>query len=200
MKRLDIAGQRFGMLTAISRSTNVGGQSMWLCFCDCGAQCIKQLGNLRSGHTSSCGCSRSVTTAKEKTKHGMHGTPTYRSWQSMLVRCQNSANHKFPSYGGRGIYVCERWQSFDLFFSDMGERPQGKTLGRINNDGSYERANCEWQTAISQARNKRNTRLFLVGGIDATLQAHCDRLGLNSATVRSRIYAYKWPTEKAFSV
>lgn len=199
MRRLDITGERFGMLVAKAHEGDRRGQAMWRCVCDCGANCLKQLGNLRSGHTTSCGCKRATETATRKTRHGLYGTPTYKSWQSMLVRCTNKENHKYASYGGRGIQVCERWKSFENFLADMGARPRGSTLGRIDNDGNYDPANCEWQSAIAQGRNKRNTRTYCLDGIQGTLREHCERLGLKQATVRSRIYLYHWPIEKAFS-
>jgi hypothetical protein len=199
MRALDISGQKFGILTAIRLDSRRGSQALWLCVCECGNECIKQLGNLRNGHTTSCGCRRSTTTAEAKTKHAMYGTPTYRSWQAMLTRCTNLANHKYSDYGARGIKVCEAWLDFSAFFADMGVRPDGTTLGRRENDGNYEPNNCEWQDATTQGRNKRNTRVFEFEGRSATLQEHCDRLGLNCSTIRSRVYTYGWPIEKALS-
>ncbi|MDO9313364.1 MAG: hypothetical protein Q7T97_02325 [Burkholderiaceae bacterium] len=131
--------------------------------------------------------------------HLMYGTPTYTTWSAMLTRCNNSKNHKYASYGARGIKVCERWRDFQSFLDDMGARPVGTTLGRRDNDGDYEPSNCEWQDATTQARNKRNTAEFLFQGILATVPAHCERLGLSASTVRSRIYTYKWTIEKAMS-
>lgn len=199
MKRLDLIGERFGMLTVISDGGIKGSQRLLNCICDCGVKCVKQLGNLRSGHTKSCGCSRSTTTSIEKTKHGMYVTPTYRSWSSMIERCNNQNNHKYKDYGGRGISVCVRWLNFDEFYSDMGLRPDDTTIGRINNDGNYEPSNCEWQDATTQSRNKRNSAIFEYKGIKATIPEHCERLGMNASTVRSRIYSYKWPIERALS-
>lgn len=117
----------------------------------------------------------------------------------MLTRCTNPRNAKFKDYGARGIKVCDAWLMFEGFFSDMGERPAGTTLGRIDNDGDYTPSNCEWQTNIEQARNKRNTTLFTHQGRSATLPEHCERLGLNVSTVRSRIYTYHWTVERALS-
>jgi hypothetical protein len=89
-------------------------------------------------------------------RHGMFGTPTYRSWLHMKERCTNSRCHAYASYGGRGITVCERWSaSFENFLADMGKRPDGKTLDRIDNDGNYEPSNCRWATASEQRRNQR---------------------------------------------
>lgn len=128
----------------------------------------------------------------------MFGTPIYRSWSSMLTRCTNQRHHNYPDYGGRGIKVCERWRDFTAFASDMGERPPGTSLGRIDNDGNYEPGNCRWETSKQQGRNRRTTRLVNIDGITTTIQGHCDRLGLNSNTIRSRLYSYGWTIEEAF--
>lgn len=199
MKQIDLTGQRFGMLTVLESAGKANKQSIWKCKCDCGQLSIKRVGNLRHGRTNSCGCLRKTTTAKLKVKHGMYGTPTYSSWSSMLTRCNNPRNHKYPDYGGRGIVVCKEWYDFPAFFSDMGTRPEGTTLGRIDNNGNYEPGNCEWQSDSVQARNKRNTALFEFRGLTAPLQAHCESVGMNYATVKSRIYLYGWPVEKALT-
>jgi hypothetical protein len=199
MKKLDLTGQTFGMLKVLGYEKKQGHQSAWRCICECGKESIKSIGNLRSGRSKSCGCLRSITTKCNKTRHAMSGTPTYKSWAAMLSRCLNPKSTKYQDYGGRGILVHDAWRSFDAFLSDVGERPTGTTLGRIKNDGHYTPENCEWQTALEQARNKRNTALFMYEGINATIPEHCARLGLSSSTVRSRVYTYKWPIDAALS-
>lgn len=91
-------------------------------------------------------------------RHGMEGTPTYRTWESMIQRTTNPNRNRFRYYGGRGITVCEQWRDFANFFADMGERPPGTSIDRINNDGNYEPGNCRWATPKEQANNTRRSR------------------------------------------
>lgn len=97
--------------------------------------------------------------------HGMWGTPTYHCWNSMLQRCSNKKDTAYHHYGGRGIKVCDRWQnSFENFYEDMGQRPEGLTIDRINNEGNYEPSNCRWASmqvqGLNQRRFKTNTSGF----------------------------------------
>ena len=92
-------------------------------------------------------------------KHGMCGTPEYRAWGGMIQRCTNPKDRTFKNYGGRDIQVCDRWRKFTNFFSDMGLRPEGLSIDRINNNGNYEKSNCRWATWIEQNNNKRPRKI-----------------------------------------
>jgi hypothetical protein len=156
----DISNQRFGRLLAIEPTGEKRwGVTIWRCICDCGAEKTAAVNSLKSGLVQSCGCLLSETARKRKTTHGMYKTPVYQSWDSMIQRCTNPATKKFSDYGGRGIAVCERWLAFENFYADMGDRPEGHTLDRINVNGNYEPGNCRWATAKQQSRNKRTTKL-----------------------------------------
>src|SRR5580704_1885635 len=136
----DLAGLRFGRLTVLSEVGRTGsGGVRWLCACDCGNRVTVASTKLQSGLRQSCGCLHAERVKESNTRHGHAHTPTWSSWGHMISRCHNPKNSNYRHYGGRGIAVCEAWRNdFLTFLRDMGERPAGKTIDRINNDGNYE--------------------------------------------------------------
>lgn len=93
--------------------------------------------------------------ANGRFRHGMADSPLYMSWADMVARCTRTTHPRYADYGGRGITVCERWRDFANFYADMGDRPPGLTLDRIDNDGNYEPGNCRWADLSTQMKNRR---------------------------------------------
>jgi hypothetical protein len=154
--------------------------------------------HLISGKSVSCGCYANEVNAARQTIHGMHNHPLYSTWTGMKARCNNFNHNEYHNYGGRGITVCDRWQdSFKSFYDDMGDRPQGKTLDRIDNDGPYSPENCRWATAAQQHKNSRKAHLISFNGETRTLDEWASKVGMSATTLSGRINTYKWSVERA---
>ena len=160
MKRFDLTNKRFGRLIAQECiGKNKRNYAVWLCVCDCGKKLFVASNYLKNGDTKSCGCLNRDSARQRMTTHSMSGAPAYSSWHRMKQRCLNIKDRRYKDYGGRGIIICEQWLKFEKFFEDMGERPYGLTLDRIDNGGNYEPSNCRWATNKEQANNRRKRRI-----------------------------------------
>ena len=129
---------------------------------------------------------------KRNYKHGYFGTPTYKSWAEMLYRCRGNGRSYLK---GKGIIVCKNWLRFEGFLVDMGKRPNGKSIDRIDNFKGYFKKNCRWATNKEQGRNKRNT-LLLMG---KTMSEWGEILGIKRSTLAQRYYVYGWSVDKTLS-
>lgn len=144
------------------------------------------------------GYENTVAANKRRTKHGLCNTKVYRAWVTMRSRCEDTNNKRYHRYGGRGIQVCDRWQSFEMFYADMGDAPEGASLDRINNDGNYEPGNCRWATPKQQQNNTSNNRTYTHDGKTQTLAQWARDLGIAYHVLRYRLNK-GWQPPKLFT-
>lgn len=154
-------GDRFGRLVVL-RLEHTARRRFYRCVCDCGAEVVVESVRLRSGNTRSCGCLRRDARLANgrKTIHGMASTPTWVSWAAMIQRCTNPNATDYEHYGGAvpAVLVHGPWHAFVPFFSDMGERPEGTSLGRFGDAGNYEPGNVAWMTDAEQKAEQAKKR------------------------------------------
>lgn len=208
-KLKDLAGQVFSRLTVIDRAPNRIKRSgigvvQWNCRCECGKLTIVDSGKLVGKRTKSCGC-LNIDTPKLRTgknnpvfRHGMAKSMEYRSWQCARKRVIDKNNKGYPAYGGRGIKMSDEWiDSPETFLADMGKRPKGTTLERIDNDGHYCAENCRWASQTEQARNRRSTVRFFARGEEKTAAEWSEISGIPWKVIWARIRLWGWDYEKA---
>jgi hypothetical protein len=197
-------GERFGRLV-IARDVErrTGNHRLVEAKCDCGKVAIVSINNLRSGHTSSCGCAKSDIGEKLATHgHTRKGAfnRTYSIYRDMRTRCENPKYREFHLYGGRGITVCERWQQgYEFFLADMGERPPGMSLERERVNEGYSPDNCKWATDEEQANNKRNNVVIEHNGKRMTIAQWARELNVKASMLYHRA-SQGWPPERILSV
>lgn len=192
-KKLDISGQRFGRLVAISRTISKNN-SRWICRCDCGKETVVTLCHLRAGHTTSCGCRLNEIMGNIGSLRHTHGhttnrsfSPTYSSWTAMMARCTNPRNSSYERYGARGINVSEELSTFEGFLAVLGERPLGASLGRIDNDLGYFPGNVQWEGSVQNARNKSTTRWIEIDGEVKSAAEWCEIYSIPWGRVKHRL-------------
>lgn len=194
---LDLSGQTFGLLTVIGRSHRESGQSWkWRCRCACSREVLVQGSILKAGRTSACS---SCATRIAQTTHGGTGTPLYARWRAMLQRVDNPNSTEWHNYGGRGIAVCDEWQSFEAFARDMGPTFEPHLeLDRIDVDGNYEPSNCRWATRIQQQNNRRTNHRVTWDGRTLTVAEWAELLGIKANTLLYRLRR-GWSVERALT-
>lgn len=183
----DITGRRYGRLVAVRRhALNKHKRWNWEYLCDCGNTIVRDGGNVTSGYIRSCGCFRREATSARVATHRQGGTAVHRAWHHMLSRCRDPNVPMYPVYGGRGISVCERWLKFENFRDDMGEKPAGMSLDRIDVNGNYEPGNCRWASWIQQANNKQYNRRAEYRGQQMTIYEIARLEGISTKTIDTR--------------
>jgi len=196
-KRIDLSGKQFTRLNVRSLS-HVGrkGKTYWECRCECGKERIVSSDNLRSGHTKSCGCLAKEQLGAKHYVHGMGDSRVYGIWRHIINRCTSRKNIQYHNYGGRGIKVCDKWQTFEGFWEDMKDGySDNLSIDRIDNDGNYCKENCRWATTKVQSRNRRNNLTYKGEcAYDASI-----RLGGKRGLISQRVETRGWSLERAFN-
>jgi len=207
MKSADLSGTTFGRLTVTGKASNVGAKTCWRCECQCGQQAVVQTYLLTSGKTRSCGCLKSDRCREGGKKNKVHGeghggaqTFEYRSWLAMRRRCLNPRVKEYPSYGGRGIKICKRWDDYRFFLLDMGRRPSPKhSLERIDVNRGYTPSNCKWATNLEQQRNRRGTMYVVYKKKRVPVSELGEQSLVGVDLFRSRIQQ-GWPVDRALTM
>lgn len=197
MRLQNIVGNRYGMLVVVNREVSgKGGNTRWLCKCDCGNTTIVYSSSLKRGYTKSCGCNTYNNRGNELKKENRL---LYGVWKAMRWRCYGKPKN-YMDYGGRGIKLCKEWHdSFDAFckWSLENGYKEGLTIDRIDNNGIYSPDNCRWTDRKTQARNRRSSIIIKYNGEEKTLPDWCDALNLPYERIIAR---YKTMRTKSIEI
>jgi len=195
----DLVGCKFGRLTVLRDSgSRKEEQVCWECSCECGKLVTVRAYSLKSGDTTSCGCFHIEQVIAKKTTHGMSSSRIYSIWVNMINRCYRPNTVNYDNYGGRGITVCDAWNTFDGFYADMGDPPSAHSLDRIDSNGNYTKENCRWATNLQQANNARTNRVLTFNGMSKTMSEWERYLGFSTGLVRHRLNR-GWNVEKSLT-
>ena len=191
-----LEGKKFSRLTVVSLNRIENGVKIWNCTCRCGNKTQANTASLNNGHKKSCGCLQTDTRAMGT--HNMTYTKTYKTWGSMIQRCTNPHHRNYRLYGGRGITICDKWLNFAGFFEDMGVRPNGLTLDRIDGDKGYFKENCRWATPKEQTNNTSRNVLITCYEKTHSVSEWSRILGINKKTLWNRLFRSKLTPKEAF--
>lgn len=198
---IDITGKRFGKLTVLNKiESSFGlqgdGTFKWLCKCDCGNELEVRGGDLKNGHTKSCGCYR----IEQVSTHGLSNSPLYKRWWGIIQRCYKESHKSFHNYGGRGITVCGEWHDFEAFYKWAHTKYNpGLEIDRVDNDGPYSPENCRWVSRKENARNTRYNVNITLRGITQCASAWAEELEIHVSTLLNRIKK-GWSEDKILNI
>lgn len=191
-----MTGQKHGFLTVLEFvGIDEWGSALWRCKCDCGNTCEVRrpyLTGQRGCRFQSCGCKKWEGNKRPERRHDSR---TYASWLAMRERCNSPNAVGYANYGGRGIKVCPEWDDFEQFRRDMGERPEGMTIDRVDNNGNYEKGNCRWATPLEQMRNRRSNKMVTINGATKHVQGWDRHFGFRLGATADRL-KNGWPPER----
>ena len=197
-----MVGLKFNRWTVLSHhGSNKWGSRIWLCRCECGTERVVAQGDLKRGHTKSCGCYGKEVAVERHLTHGMTRTKVYDTWCHMKSRCMNVSDVAYRYYGARGIAIHDTWvNSFETFLQDMGEPPSAASqIDRIDNEGDYSPYNCRWVTQTENCRNRRSNHNITIGHETMCLTEWSERIGMPSRVLRERIVRRGWTVARAFN-
>ena len=191
--RKNLSGCVFGGWKVIEYAGPGQVGATWKCVCESGTERIVNANSLIAGTSTSCGCVGTKKFIASNLRHGHNSrerwqSPTYKSWRNMLRRCNDTKHGSYSNYGGRGIKVCEEWNTFEQFLADMGDRPEDKTLDRIDGDKGYSKENCRWMNMTEQANNRANNHRLTYQGETHTIAEWAVKLGIKDGTIRARLF------------
>lgn len=187
----EITGRKYGKFTVVAVHERRTERSVWRCRCECGAERLTQMRTLIDGLKCK------VCDEHHLRTHGMTRTsPEFRAWSSAWDRCRNPKHPAWSNYGGRGLTVCDEWRDFQAFYKELGPRPAGMSLDRIDNSLGYEPGNCRWATRADQANNRRVTRMITIDGRTKSLSQWCEETGVPVTRALGRM-KHGWPEAEA---
>jgi hypothetical protein len=190
-KRVDssVIGKKFNRLTITGiAGISESGKTLISVTCECGNEKVLPYHLVSFANTKSCGCLRREILGDVARTHGLSSDARYSSWRGMIKRCYDKTSISYKNYGGRGITVAPEWLGTPAqFYIDMGNKPKGHSLERMNNDEGYSKENCCWATRKEQQNNRRNTVRLEVGGVTHTIAEWAALSGVKVTTINSRL-------------
>lgn len=197
--RKDLSGKKFGHLTVIAQHGKKDNRIIWKCLCECGKTAYVDTHSLTTGNTKSCGCKK----YGGRRTHGEAASQTrlYRIWAAMKSRCNNKNNIGFHRYGGKGIRVCDEWNTFEVFrdWAMSNGYSDELTIDRIDSNGDYVPENCRWVSYKVQSNNTSRNHYVTAFGDTKTISQWSDRFGVPERTIAARLNLLGWDTESAVS-